>query len=152
MISRVLIIVAATLALAAPAVAATPRTNLTDVEDEVMCITCNVPLNVAESVQADRQRALIRDYIDQGLTKQQIKDRLVEQYGRNVLALPEDNGFGLAAYLVPIGVALGLLAAAFLLLPRWRRRAPAPIAAGDGPQLSAAEAARLDEDLARYEA
>jgi cytochrome c-type biogenesis protein CcmH/NrfF len=141
------------LVTAGPAGAATPRTSLTDIEYEVMCVTCNVPLNVAESPQATQQRDFIRTLIAQGLTKQQIKDRLVDQYGPNVLALPQDKGFGLAAYLVPIGVAVGLIAILVLLLPRWRRRtaggAGAPAAAG--PSLSAADEQRLDDDLARYD-
>jgi cytochrome c-type biogenesis protein CcmH/NrfF len=135
------------------ATAATPRTSLTDVEDEVMCVTCNVPLNVAESPQAYQQREFIRRLVDDGLTKQQVKDRLVETYGTNVLALPQDEGFGLAAYLVPIAVAAGLASILFLLLPRWRRRtragATGPAAAG--PALSATDQRRLDEDLARYD-
>jgi hypothetical protein len=71
-----------------------------------------------------------------------------------VLALPDDEGFSLAVWLVPIAVGLALLATLALLLPRWRRRAglrgsepPAPA----GPELSAADARRLDQDLARYD-
>jgi cytochrome c-type biogenesis protein CcmH len=144
---------AAVLALAAPgaAAAAEPRTSLPDVEDEVMCVTCNVPLNIAESPQASRQRALIRRLVDRGLTKDQVKARLVEQYGEDVLALPEDEGVGVAAYAVPIAIVLAMLAAVAYVLPRWRR--PGPAAAG-GPAAapaSDAELRRLDEDLARHE-
>ena len=142
--------VLAALALgAAPATAAEPRASLPDIEDEVMCVTCNVPLNIAESPQASRQRALIRRLIDRGLTKQQIKARLVEQYGEDVLALPDEDGVGLAAYVVPIAIVLAMVAAAAFVLPRWRRRPPAA-AAAPAP-VSDAELRRLDEDLARYE-
>jgi cytochrome c-type biogenesis protein CcmH/NrfF len=139
--------------IAGPAVAATPRASLPDIEHEVMCVTCNVPLNVAESPQAYQEREFIRKLIAQGLTKQQIKDRLVAQYGPNVLALPQNKGFGLAAYLVPIAVGLGLVAILVLLLPRWRRRAArsAGAPAATGPSLSADDQRRLDEDLARYD-
>ncbi len=139
-----------TLALgAAPASAATPRTSLPDVEDEVMCVLCNVPLNVADEPQADKQRDYIRRLVDDGLTKDQIKARLVEQYGENVLALPEDDGVGVAAYAVPIALVLAMLGAAVYFVPRWRRR-PAPAAAGGAPA-SDEELRRLDEDLARSE-
>lgn len=142
----------ALVALLAPAAhAATPRASFNDIEDEVMCVSCNVALNIAEAPQADRERAFIRRLVDEGLTKQQIKDRLVDQYGANVLALPDDNGFGLAAYLVPAAVAVFLLGLAATLLPRWRRRSGDVIVAS-GPRLSEADARRLDEDLARYEA
>jgi cytochrome c-type biogenesis protein CcmH/NrfF len=140
------------LAVVSPALAATPRTSLPDVEDEVMCVSCRVALNVAESPQADRERALIRTLVAQGLTKQQIKDRLVDEYGEGVLAMPEDHGVGLAALLVPIAVVAALLGLVALLLPRWRRRARAgaPVApATAGPAVTDAELRRVDEDLRR---
>jgi cytochrome c-type biogenesis protein CcmH len=141
-------------ATAAAAAAAQPRASFNDVEDEVMCDTCNVPLNIAESPRADQERREIRDLIAQGLTKQQIKDELARRYGPQILAMPPDRGFSVAAYAVPIAVVLLLAVAAAFLLPRWRRRTrsglggPAPAAV---PELSAADAARLDEDLARWD-
>jgi cytochrome c-type biogenesis protein CcmH len=140
------------LALAAPATAAEPKASLPDIEDEVMCVSCNVALNVAESPQAYRQREYIRALVDQGLTKAQIKDKLVEQYGPNVLAMPEDDdGITLAAYLVPIAVVLALIVAAALLLPRWRRRTPAAATAATAPIGTDAELSRLDADLERFD-
>ena len=147
--TRAALALLAVLALTAPAQAAEPRTTLPDVEDEVMCVTCNVPLNIAESPQASRQRALIRRLVDEGLTKEQIKARLVDEYGEDVLALPEDDGVGIAAYVVPVVLVLAMVAAAALLLPRWRRRRPT--ARATGPQASEAELRRLDDELARYE-
>jgi cytochrome c-type biogenesis protein CcmH len=149
----------AALLLAAPAhaLAAAPRADLVDVEDEVMCVTCKVPLNIAEGAQPDSERALIRDLIAQGMTKPQIKRELVKQYGPDVLALPEDGGFGLTAYAIPLVLVALVVAGLALLVPRWRRRPAAGIANADltvdpdGPDLSAADARRLDEDLARYE-
>ena len=138
------------LLLAGAAGAATPKTTLPDVEDEVMCVSCNVPLNIAESPQAYRQREYVRTLVDQGLSKQQVKDRLVEAYGKNVLALPkQDDGIGRAAYLVPIAVVLALVVGAAFLLPRWRRHTPRAAAAG--PQVSDAELRRLDADLERFD-
>jgi len=126
------------------------RVDPLDVEDEVMCVSCDVPLFVAESVQADRQRALIRRYADEGLTKDQIKARLVEQYGEDVLAMPRNDGTGLAAKLVPIAAVAALLVGLAFLLPRWRRRRPAAVPAmGGGSAATDAELARLDEDLRR---
>jgi cytochrome c-type biogenesis protein CcmH len=145
-------LVAATLALLAVpagALAAEPRTTLPDVEDEVMCVTCNVPLNVAESPQAASQRNEIRRLVDRGLTKEQIKARLVDEYGEDVLALPEDDGVGVAAYAVPIAIVLAMIAAAALFVPRWRRPPAAPTAAA--PAASDAELRRLDDDLARFD-
>ena len=154
-LGRLLALLAVAALVAAPAAgAATPRASFNDLEDEVMCDVCNVPLNIAEAPRAEQQRREIKQLIAQGLTKQQIKDELVRRYGPAILATPEDHGFSLAAYLVPIAVVLALLAGLAVRLPRWRR--PRPAADGpeagedDAPPLSAADQRRLDEDLARF--
>jgi cytochrome c-type biogenesis protein CcmH/NrfF len=151
---RRLVLLAAALLVLAPAGAlAQPRASFNDVEDEVMCDTCNVPLNIAESARADQERAQIRGYIAQGLTKQQIKDRLKAQWGPAILATPSRHGFSLAVWLVPLLLALAAIGAVALFLPRWRRgaRRSASVPAPAGPQISDADARRLDEDLARYD-
>ncbi len=131
------------------------RTTLPAVESQAMCVTCKIPLPVADSLQATRERAFIQRLIDRGLTETQIKRALVHEYGPAVLSLPSSQGFGLAAYLVPPLVLLALLALLALLLPRWRRRARAALALGDAqrhsPALSPADAARLDADIARFD-
>jgi cytochrome c-type biogenesis protein CcmH/NrfF len=139
------------LALGGSAMAAEPRTSLPDIEDEVMCVSCDVALNVAESPQAYRQREFIRTLVEQGLTKGQIKARLVDEYGENVLAMPEDDGIGLAALLVPIVAVLALIAAAAVLLPRWRNRPKAGAPAAAAGAVSEAELSRLDADLRRFD-
>jgi cytochrome c-type biogenesis protein CcmH len=143
----------AVLALASAAVAAQPRTSFNDVEDEVMCDTCNVPLNVAESDRADQERAAIRKFIAQGLTKDQIKAKLKAQYGPGILATPQDSGFSLAVWWVPVAVVVAVLGLLAALLPRWRRRTQdgAEGGAPAGRELTAGEAQRLDDDLARYD-
>jgi cytochrome c-type biogenesis protein CcmH/NrfF len=140
----------AILAAGAGQAAATPRTSLPAIERQVMCVTCKIPLNVAESPQADRERAFIQGLIDQGKGEAQIKRALVGQYGPAVLALPSGHGFDLAAYLVPVAALLALLAG-LALLPRWRRRAPAAPNQEPAAPLSGADAARLDADLAHFD-
>jgi cytochrome c-type biogenesis protein CcmH/NrfF len=91
--------------------------------------------------------------VDQGLTKQQIKDRLVDEYGEAVLAMPRDEGIGLAALLVPIAAVLALFAAGAFVLPRWRRsaRRQSQAPATTGPRVTDAELSRLDDDLRRFD-
>lgn len=146
-----------TLTLAAPLTASAnvrPRTTLPDIERQVMCVTCKIPLEVAESPQADRERAFIQELIDRGEDEAQIKQALVGQYGPTVLGLPSAHGFDLTAYLVPALVVLALLALLALLLPRWRRRARSEGAlptAAPARSLSEADVARLESDLARFD-
>ena len=144
-------------AIAAPAQAEAPRASLPAIERRVMCVTCKIPLMVAQSPQADRERVFIRGLIAEGEDQSQIERALVAQYGPSALALPAAHGFDLTAYLVPLAALLGLLGLFALLLPRWRRQARARVAAttamnGDGSSgLTAAERARLDADLAQFE-
>jgi cytochrome c-type biogenesis protein CcmH len=164
--ARALAIVLGALLWAMPpgaALAAAPKVDLVDVEDEVMCVDCGIPLNTAEGAQPDSMRALIRDLIAQGRTKAQIKQELVAQYGEDVLALPETEGVGITAYAIPLVLGAIVVATLVLLVPRWRRRPAAGMTSGDDElpaagasangagELSAADAARLDADLARYD-
>jgi cytochrome c-type biogenesis protein CcmH len=140
------------LALAAtPAFAGVPtKTTLHVIEQQVMCVTCNIPLEVAESPAADDERAYIVSLINEGLTVAQIKHRLVLNYGDAVLDLPPNRGFNTIFYVLPIAGGLAAITLLAILLPRWRRRNP-PDGPTGGPMLSAADAARLDADLAKFD-
>jgi cytochrome c-type biogenesis protein CcmH len=139
--------------LPSPAAAVRPKTSLPVIERQVMCVTCKIPLNVAESPQADRERAFIQSLISRGESEVQIKQALVDQYGPTVLGLPGTHGFDLSAYLVPLAVLLALIAMLAVLLPRWRRRARGSAQRSDArpPPLAAPDAARLDADLKRFD-
>jgi len=136
---------------AASTAAAQQSTSLPDIEDEVMCPTCGVPLSHAFSPQAERQRDFIRAQIERGRTKDQIKDLLVAEFGPEVLAEPDpgERGFDAVAYAVPIlAVAFGAVAVWLAVSRARRRRGPRPEAAAE---LSQSESARLERDLSRYE-
>lgn len=139
-------------ALGIGAAGAAPRASLPVIERQVMCVTCKIPLNVAESDQANRERAFIQSLIDEGRDETQIKRSLVAQYGPTVLALPSANGFDLTVYLVPLAAFLALLVTLAVLLPRWRRRArEQATAALTSRALSSADTARLEADLRRFD-
>jgi cytochrome c-type biogenesis protein CcmH len=144
---RLLLAVLISLTVVSPAFG--KAAHFADVEDEVMCVSCNVALNVAESPQADAERKYIRQLIAEGDDKEQVKKALVAVYGDNVLALPKSEGINWAAYLVPIALVATLAIALGFGLRRWRRREPAT--AVQEPELSDADAARLDADLALYD-
>jgi cytochrome c-type biogenesis protein CcmH/NrfF len=141
------------LLLIAPAAsfAACPKTSLADVEDEVMCPVCGVPLGLAtEAPQANRERAFIQREAEACKSKQQIKNELVAQFGDRVLALPPDKGFNVAAYLVPALIVLGGIGAITTVAIR-RRRSPSAAGPAGTPALAGDDAARLEADLERYD-
>jgi cytochrome c-type biogenesis protein CcmH/NrfF len=136
--------------LPAPEGDAAPQTSLADIEDEVMCPICGTTLQLSQSPQAERERAFIQRLIDQGATKDEVKDALVAEYGDEVLATPETEGFDLAAWLVPAGVILVAAIAIVLGLRRWRRDRTA-LGEEESVQVDQADRKRLDEDIARYD-
>jgi len=131
------------------ATGAAPRASLPDIEDEVMCVECKTALNVSTSTVAEQERDFIRRQIALGKTKQEVKDALVEEFGQGVLATPEEKGFDLAAYLVPLVLGMLTLVALAVAARRFRRRpeeaAPAPEPLADD------DARRLDAELAAYD-
>jgi len=142
--------VAVILALAPAAAAQEPQASLPDIADEVMCVVCGVPLELApDAPQAQAERAFIRRLIAQGKTKDEIKDALVAEYGEDVLATPGDDGLGLAAWLIPAAAILAAAVAIALALRRWRRRPAAAPTGGPAPDPEGDEA--LDADMARYD-
>lgn len=132
----------------APASAA-PQTSLADLEDEVMCPICGTLLELSSSPQAERQRVFIKRLVDGGAGKEEVKDALVAEYGREVLATPEGSGFDLSAYLVPaIAFAVAVVSLG-IGLRRWRRTGERDPGRPEPPKDDDAE--RLDADLARYD-
>lgn len=144
-----------TLALRPPPASAapTPRASLTDIENDVMCVSCHEPLALAQSPQAFAERDYIRMLIAQGQTKAQIEHALVAQYGLAVLGRPPAHGFNLTVYILPPALVLAGVVMLAVTLPRWRRRARARATAPvpSGPGLDCADARRLNEDLARHD-
>jgi len=127
------------------------KATLADIEDEVMCPVCGVPLGLAEAPQAERERAFIRSLIGRCRSKQEIKRALAAEYGPSVLALPEADGFNVAAYLVPalaaLAASLGVAFSMAIWLRERRRGGSGGPALGDTPSLDAADLARLDAEL-----
>ena len=138
-----LLLLSPTAALAADC----PRTSLQDISDEVMCLECGVPLNLAEDApSAKRERVFIQQLVDRCKSKSEVKAALEGQFGDRVLAEPDS---GSPAWLVP-AIAFAVAAPAIAVLAvRWRRRrraAPAELATP-----APATSDRLQRDIDRYE-
>jgi cytochrome c-type biogenesis protein CcmH/NrfF len=146
--------VLAMLAFAGTSAASEQHPTLPEIEGEVLCTVCNEPLDMSSGPFADRERAVIRHWIAAGLTKSQIEQKLVDQFGRNVLLSPPTSGFNVIAWVLPI--AGGIVAALLIGFGAWRwsrRRESGP---PDSPQPATRVEPdlerRLDEELARYDA
>ena len=142
-----LIAFAATCLLAAGAQAAGPP-NAADLEAELVCPVCKATLDQSDAPVAQRMKAFIRERIAAGDTKQEIKGALVAEFGSGVLATPPKSGFGLLAWLLPLGALLVGVITVALLVRRWSGRRGPP---GSTTPLSPDLERRVDEELARFE-
>lgn len=141
---RAVALVVAALILLAPAGAL--GLSVSEVAQELRCVTCGTPLDVSNAPAAQRMKARIALRISQGATKQQIIDEFVADFGRQVLATPPKRGFDLVAWLLPaLAVVAGLCAIPFVTRSWSKRRAAGAAAAV--PQLSAEDQARVDREL-----
>jgi cytochrome c-type biogenesis protein CcmH len=137
------------LALLAPAAASAQQASLPDIEDEVMCPICGTTLELSDSPQAEREREFIRQQIDQGRSKDEIKDALVAEYGEDVLALPDSDGFDLTAWVIPaLGIGIAAAAVGFAIARLGRRRRDD---GGGATELEPGDGARLDRDMSSYD-
>ena len=150
-----LIVLAALTALLLPSAASAVsglRTELNEIEGEVMCPVCGTLLELAESPQATREKAFIEKLVKQGQSKDEIKEALVAQYGDAVLAEPKGSGFSLSAYVVPI-IAF-IVAVVLLSFAVWKWRKASGKSEDRHPEVegpSDEDRRRLDDDLARYD-
>lgn len=152
---RIGVLIVVLLTLGGPAAAhaqeAPARASLPEIEDEVMCPVCGTLLGLSHAPAAERQRVFIRRLIDQGKTKEEIKDELVAEYGGQVLALPENRGIDVWAYAVPV-IGFGLAAVGVVIaLIAWRRRRPEREPAGRSPGPSGEDSERVERDMARFD-
>ena len=145
---RLFLLVLTALILVPVARASERHPTLAELEGEVMCPVCETTLDQSSSPAAQQIKRVIANRIAAGDTKTQIKDRLVAEYGNEILAAPPRKGFGLVAWGLPV---IGILAAAVAVgvgAWRWARaREPAPA----GPPLDPALERRLDDELRRFE-
>jgi cytochrome c-type biogenesis protein CcmH len=146
---RLLLVVAAVLALASPALASERHPTLADLESRIMCPICHTTLDQSDSPIARRMKAFISQRIAAGDTESQIEDKLVAQFGPTVLASPPRHGLNLLVWVLPpVGIVIAALVLGFLAF-RWSRSREPALAAR--PPLDPELERRLDEELARFD-
>ena len=120
---RAALVVVLALALAPGALASEERPTQFELEGELVCPTCHTTLDQSNAPVAIRMKQFIRQRIAAGDSKSEIKEQLVAQFGKGVLAAPEREGFDLLAWVLPIAALLVAAGAVTALLWRWTRRA-----------------------------
>jgi cytochrome c-type biogenesis protein CcmH len=119
---RVLFALVLALAVAPSALASEQQPTQAELEGELVCPTCNTTLDQSNAPIALRMKQFVRTRIAAGDTKSEIKEQLVAQFGKGVLAAPERNGFDLLAWVLPIVGLLGGATVLTVLAWRWTRR------------------------------
>jgi cytochrome c-type biogenesis protein CcmH len=135
-----------------PAPAAVSQDQVNAVAQELFCPECeNIPLDVCPSQACIDMRAEIRQKLEQGWTKAQIKQYYIERYGDRVVGAPPARGWNSLMYVIP---PLAILASAVILyrvLRSWKRSAPIAPAHAPEPQSPPGVAndyiARLEAEL-----
>ncbi len=130
-----------------------PAAQAKQITQELWCPICNgIRLDVCEQKVCEQMRDQITIDLQAGKTPEQIKQEFVEFYGPSVLGEPPRSGFSLVAWIVPILLLVGALAAIVFLTLRWTRKpasavTAAPAAAADVPQPEDPYLARVNREL-----
>jgi cytochrome c-type biogenesis protein CcmH len=153
-VSRVAVACAllAALAFAGAAPASEQHPTQGELEAELVCPSCHVPLDESNSDVAQQMKAFIRAHIALGWTKSRIEGALAAQLGDGIYGVPRTHGFDLLAWVLPFGgIALGAVGIAG---GAWKWSRVGNRARGDsdeGPALDAESERRVDEELARFD-
>lgn len=119
---RTLLALTLALAVVPSAFASEQHPTQAELEGELVCPTCKSTLDQSNAPIALRMKQFVRSRIAAGDAKSEIKEQLVAQFGKGVLAAPEQRGFDLLAWVLPIVGLLGGAAVLAVLAWRWTRR------------------------------
>jgi cytochrome c-type biogenesis protein CcmH/NrfF len=131
---------------AIPAMAA-PEDVANDIASKVVSPYCpGVTLHDCPSAAAVQLRTKIQTWLENGMTKSAVLDRLEDEYGTTINAAPAAEGTGLWAYALPILAVVAGLALIVFLTRRWTDRGgkPPPTA------LTRDERTRLESELSAF--
>lgn len=119
--------------------------EMLEIAKDLRCAVCqNQPISESNADLARDMRAIIREQLAAGKSREEIIDYFVARYGDYVLLKPPYEGVGLLVWVGPL-VLIGVLAVSALVYLRRRLNAPLPAP----PPLSEADRARVRETLRR---
>ncbi len=142
----------AALAFAGAAPASERHPTQGELEAELVCPSCHVPLDESNSAVSQQMKTFIGVHIALGWTKSRIEQALAAQLGDGIYGVPRTHGFDLIAWILPIGGillgALGIGGGAW----HWSRvRDRVRDDSTQTPALDAESERRVDEELARFD-
>ena len=138
------ILIAIILALMPPALAADASDLATEISQEIMSPFCpGVTLHDCASDAAVALRERIETWARAGWSKARIFTELEAEYGSDIHAVPEREGFGWFAWLLPAIALIAGVAGAATIARRWAHRLPET----DTTELDPADKARIDSEL-----
>jgi cytochrome c-type biogenesis protein CcmH len=124
-------------ALAAPALAQPPATNVDDprlyeIGSQLRCVVCqNLSVADSPSEMAQQMRGIVRERLAAGDTPEQVVQYFVDKYGEWILLKPRRSGFNWLVWLAPyVAVAVGLVFFTLAIRRYTRTRRLAGAAAG----------------------
>lgn len=140
-------VIVVVLALASPAFGA-PQDIANDISENIMSPYCpGVTLHDCPSDSAVALRNRITGWAEEGFTRSQIMDRLVDEFGETIRAQPPRSGSGLVAWVLPVLAALLASGIAWKLLRRWAHE-PEPVEGYDPDvHVTPSDRRRLDAEL-----
>ena len=119
----------------------------------IMCPVC--PAETIDQAQVEisfQMRAIIREMLSAGSSREEILDYFVDRYGLDILAAPPKSGVNLLAWILPVvGVAAGLVGVFLVIRAMTGRQSggPQPSAAG-GALVEVGQDRAADPEFAPY--
>ena len=118
-----------------------------EIYGELMCPLCaGQTIDQSSSELSAQMRALVRDMLEKGGTREEILQFFVDRYGEGVLAAPIKSGFNLIVWVAPI---LVIIIGGVVLWIIIRRRVTRGITVPEEPEVMTEEEAHYEEQLER---
>ncbi len=105
------------------------------------------PVSVHFSPASDEVRADIREKLASGLTREEILDSYVAEYGERILAKPTTEGFNALAYYLPIIFLIVGAVVAVVVIKKLRPQVAEPAARPASVKVKSKYAEQLDREL-----
>lgn len=105
------------------------------------------PVSDHFSPAADEIRAEVRQMLSLGMTREQILNKYIDEYGERILSKPPAQGFGTLAYFLPFLFLAAGAAVALVVIRSLRPRTAPSIPEVSTPKAESKYSSRLEREL-----